>query len=42
VLEDLATPEARKLLEALAKGAPESPLTAAAKGSLGRLELARK
>jgi hypothetical protein len=37
VLERLATPEARRLLETLAKGAPASPLTAEAKASLERL-----
>jgi dipeptidyl aminopeptidase/acylaminoacyl peptidase len=42
VLEELGTPEARKLLEALAKGAPDAPLTVAARGALGRLEQARK
>jgi WD40 repeat protein len=42
VLENLATPEARKLLETLAKGAPEAPLTVAARAVLGRLEQARK
>ncbi len=37
VLEDIATPEARRLLERLAQGAPEARLTQAAKASLERL-----
>ncbi len=37
VLEDIATPEARQLLETLAKGAPEARLTQEAKASLTRL-----
>jgi WD40 repeat protein len=37
VLERLGTPEARKVLEALAKGQAEAPLTQAAKGALHRL-----
>jgi hypothetical protein len=37
VLEDIATPAARQLLEALAKGAPEARLTREAKASLLRL-----
>jgi HEAT repeat protein len=37
VLEGLGTPEAKKLLEELANGAPEAPLTREAKASLGRL-----
>jgi WD40 repeat protein len=38
VLEHLATPEARKLLESLAKGAADSPLTTAAAEALARLQ----
>jgi RNA polymerase sigma factor (sigma-70 family) len=37
VLEDLATPDARALLEALASGAPEARLSREAKASLSRL-----
>jgi RNA polymerase sigma factor (sigma-70 family) len=37
VLEQVGTPEARRLLEALAKGAPEARLTQQAKASLERL-----
>ncbi|MBY0525232.1 MAG: hypothetical protein K2R98_17630 [Gemmataceae bacterium] len=37
VLEQIGTPEARKALEALAKGAPEAWVTLEAKASLGRL-----
>jgi hypothetical protein len=37
VLEYLATPEARKLLAALAEGEPASPLTQGAKAALDRL-----
>jgi hypothetical protein len=37
VLERLGTPEARKALEALARGQAEAPLTQAAKGALQRL-----
>ena len=37
VLEHAGTPEARALLEALARGAPEATLTREAKASLGRL-----
>jgi hypothetical protein len=37
VLEDVATPQARKLLEALSKGAPEARLTQEAKTALTRL-----
>jgi WD40 repeat protein len=37
VLERLGTPEAKKVLEALAKGQAEAPLTVAAKEALGRL-----
>jgi hypothetical protein len=37
VAEDIATPEARQILEKLAKGAPEARLTQAAKASLERL-----
>jgi hypothetical protein len=37
VLEGLGTPEAKKLLEELAKGAPEAALTREAKASLERL-----
>jgi RNA polymerase sigma factor (sigma-70 family) len=37
VLEHLATPEAREVLEALAKGVPDSRLTKDAKAALGRL-----
>jgi WD40 repeat protein len=37
VLEGLGTPEARKLLEELANGAPDAALTREAKASLGRL-----
>jgi RNA polymerase sigma factor (sigma-70 family) len=39
VLEDIGTPEARRLLEQLAKGAPEARLTREAKASLRRLDL---
>jgi WD40 repeat protein len=39
VLEDIGTPEARRLLQELAKGAPEARLTREAKASLGRLDL---
>lgn len=39
VLEDIATPEAQKLLESLAKGAPEARLTQEAQAALQRLEL---
>lgn len=39
VLERIATPQAQKLLEELAQGAPEARLTEAAKGSLARLRL---
>jgi WD40 repeat protein len=42
VLERLGTPEARKLLEGLAKGQADAPLTEAAKGALGRLDRAAK
>ncbi len=41
VLEDVGTPAARELLEALASGAPEARLTRAAKASLGRLARGR-
>jgi hypothetical protein len=37
VLEDLATPAARKLLEELAAGAPEARLTRDAQAALARL-----
>jgi hypothetical protein len=37
VLEDLGTAEAKKLLEELAKGAADAPLTEAAKAALARL-----
>jgi WD40 repeat protein len=37
VLEDVATPQARKLLEALSEGAPEARLTQEAKTALTRL-----
>jgi len=36
VLEDIGTPEARRLLQELAKGAPEARLTREAKASLRR------
>jgi hypothetical protein len=39
VLEDIGTPEARRLLQELAKGATESRLTREAKASLRRLDL---
>jgi WD40 repeat protein len=42
VLEDLGTPEAKKVLESLAKGHAEAPLTTAAKGALTRLGQAGK
>jgi WD40 repeat protein len=42
VLENLGTPEARKLLETLAKGQAGAPLTVAAKEALARLEDAAK
>ncbi|HTU89062.1 MAG TPA: hypothetical protein VMF69_03095 [Gemmataceae bacterium] len=38
VLEDIGAPEARRLLQELAKGAPEARLTREAKASLKRLE----
>src|SRR5262249_26780395 len=38
VLEDIATPEARQLLERLAAGAPEARLTQEAKAALERLD----
>jgi WD40 repeat protein len=41
VLEDIGTPQARLLLEELAKGAPEARLTREAKASLRRLDLRR-
>jgi hypothetical protein len=34
----MATPDARRLLEALAGGAPESRLTREARAALGRLD----
>src|SRR5262249_26390236 len=37
VLEQAGTPEARQLLEALARGAPEASLTQEANAALGRL-----
>ena len=37
VLEHIGTPEASRVLETLAKGAPEARLTRDAKASLGRL-----
>jgi len=37
VLEEVASPEARQLLETLAEGAPEACLTREAKASLARL-----
>jgi hypothetical protein len=37
VLEWIGTPEARKVLEALATGAPAARLTREARASLGRL-----
>jgi RNA polymerase sigma factor (sigma-70 family) len=39
VLEDIATPTARRLLEELSKGTPEARLTREAKASLRRLDL---
>jgi WD40 repeat protein len=42
VLEDLGTPEAKKLLETLSKGRAEAPLTSAAREALGRLERTAK
>ena len=41
VLEDIGTPEARRLLEQLANGTPEARLTREAKASLQRLERRR-
>ncbi len=38
VLEDIGIPEARRLLEELAKGTPESRLTREAKATLQRLQ----
>jgi HEAT repeat protein len=38
VLEDVGTPEARKLLQELANGGADAPLTTAAKEALERLE----
>jgi len=40
VLEDLGTSEARKVLEVLARGQAEAPLTVAARDALGRLDRA--
>ena len=37
ILENIATPEAKKLLETLATGAPEARLTQEAKASLDRV-----
>ncbi len=37
VLEHVGTPEAKKVLESLARGRAEAPLTEAARGALGRL-----
>jgi len=37
VLEEVATPQARKLLQALSQGAPEARLTQEAKAALTRL-----
>jgi hypothetical protein len=37
VLEGLGTPQAKRLLEELAKGAPGAALTREAKAALGRL-----
>jgi hypothetical protein len=37
ILELVATPDAKKLLETLAAGAPEARLTQEAKASMGRL-----
>jgi WD40 repeat protein len=42
VLEDVGTPEARKVLEALAKGGADAPLTAGAREALARLGRAGK
>jgi len=42
VLEDLGTPEAHKLLEALSRGQAEAPLTVAAKETLVRMDGAAK
>jgi hypothetical protein len=39
VLEDISTPQARRLLEQLASGAPEARLTREAQASLRRLAL---
>ena len=41
VLEDIGTPEARRLLQELAKGAPEARLTREVKASLQRLDQRR-
>jgi HEAT repeat protein len=42
VLEDIASPEARRVLQALAAGAPEARLTQEAKAALGRLAVRQR
>ncbi len=40
-LEAIGTPEARRVIEDVSKGAPEAELTLAAKEALGRLDARR-